>query len=126
MLGKSKCASFYSAGRQDRGGMESGKMDTSVKILEGGRILAAAQVFDDMTAMSLDRTPESEIATARYLMDNKEFYSEKVVRALMDSINILSPAFAWSLVQAKKHWFWWKILVIFSGLWCWDLPIMQL
>ncbi len=83
-------------------GMESGKLDTSVKIMEGGRILAAAQVFDDMTAMSLDRTPESEIAAARYLMDNKEFYSEKVVRALMDSINILSPGVCVELSTGEK------------------------
>lgn len=82
--------------------VESGKPDLSAKVMDGGRILAAAQIFDDMTAMRIDKTPDSEIAAARYLMDNKEFYSEKVVRALMDSINILSPGVCVELSTGEK------------------------
>ena len=83
-------------------GIEEGKLDTTVKWLEGGKILAVAQVFDDMTAMSLDKTPESEVATIRYLLDHSEFYSEKIVKALMNSINILSPGVCVELSTGEK------------------------
>lgn len=83
-------------------GVENGKMDATVKMMEGGRILSVAQVFDDMTAMSLEKTPESEVATMRYLLDNTEFYSEKVIRALMNSINILSPGVCVELSTGER------------------------
>lgn len=83
-------------------GVENGKMDATIKMMEGGRILSVAQVFDDMTAMSLDKTPESEVATIRYLLDNPQFYSEKVVRALINSINILSPGVCVELSTGER------------------------
>lgn len=83
-------------------GAEEGKIDASIKFKEGSKILAVAQVFDNMTAMSLDKTPESEVATIRYLLENKEFYSEEVVKALMNSINILSPGVCVELNTGEK------------------------
>lgn len=83
-------------------GVESGKLDTTVKWLEGGKILAVAQVYDDMTAMSLEKTPESEVATIRYLLDHTKFYSKNVVNALISSINILSPGVCVELSTGER------------------------
>lgn len=83
-------------------GAESGVADKAIKLKEGSKILAVAQVFDNRTAMSLDKVPESEVAVVRYLLDNKEFFSEKVVRALMNSINILTPGVCVELNTGEK------------------------
>ena len=83
-------------------GVESGKMDASVKMMEGGRILSVAQVFDDMTAMSLDKAPESEVATIRYLLEHPQYYSERVVKALIKSISILSPGVCVELSTGER------------------------
>ncbi len=83
-------------------GAECGEPDTSIKWKEGSKILAVAQVFDNMTAMSLDKAPESEVAAIRYLLDKKEFYAEDVVKALINSINILSPGVCIELNTGEK------------------------
>lgn len=81
---------------------ENGKPDTSIKLKEGSKILAVAQVFDNMTAMSLDKTPESEVSAIRYLLAGKEFYSTEVVNALINSINILNPGVCVELNTGEK------------------------
>ncbi len=81
---------------------ENGKPDTSIKLKEGSKILAVAQVFDNMTAMSLDKTPESEVSAIRYLLAGKEFYSTEAVNALINSINILNPGVCVELNTGEK------------------------
>ena len=83
-------------------GAENGKIDASIKLKEGSKILAVAQIYDNMTAMSLDKTPDSEVAAVRYLLEKKEFYSKEVVEALMNSINILSPGVCVELNTGEK------------------------
>lgn len=83
-------------------GVEDGRMDTSVKLMEGGKILAVAQFFDRMTAMNLEKPPESEVATIRFLLGHSEFFSQEVVNALMKSINILCPGVCVELNVGEK------------------------
>lgn len=83
-------------------GAHDGAIDAAIKFKEGAKILAVAQVFDNMTAMSLNETPESEVAAVRYLMDHEEFYSADVVKALLDSIRILSPGVCVELNTGEK------------------------
>lgn len=83
-------------------GAENGKTDAAIKLKEGSKILAVAQVFDNMTAMSLDKAPESEVSAIRYLLDRKEFYSRDVVNALINSINILNPGVCVELNTGEK------------------------
>ncbi len=59
------------------------------KWLVGTNILAVADKFDRMTAMSLNRKPKSEITTIRYLMEHPDFYQPAVVNALANSIHIM-------------------------------------
>ncbi|MDD6490869.1 MAG: phosphohydrolase [Firmicutes bacterium] len=83
-------------------GIEDGKIDPSVKLMEGGKILAVSQVFDKMTAMNMEQPPESEVAAIRYLLGHPEFFSKDVVNALMKSINILSPGVCVELNIGEK------------------------
>lgn len=55
------------------------------------QILRTAAVFDEMTAMNLAQEPMSDIAAIRILQDPVEEYDQKIVSALLDSINILEP-----------------------------------
>lgn len=71
--------------------LEEGKLDAAVKLMEGSMILAVAERFDSMTAISLDRAPESEVATLKFLLDNDGVYPKAAVEALIGSINILTP-----------------------------------
>lgn len=70
--------------------VEEGKMNSAIKLMEGSMILAVAEVFDNMTAMSLDRPPESEIAAIRYFLAHPDIFPKKTVAALINSVNILS------------------------------------
>lgn len=65
-------------------------------------ILYTACVYDKMTAMKLDKEPASEVETIRFLMDEDNGHSKKVVRALIDSINILIPGICVELTDGKK------------------------
>lgn len=82
--------------------VETGVLDGNVKIMEGGRILAVAEVFDNMTAMRPDGTPESEVTTTKYLLSKSEFFEKRVTMALVDSINILVPGVCVELSSGAK------------------------
>ena len=68
---------------------ENGRLDSSTRWMKGSQVLAVAQVFDNMTAMSLERAPESEVTALKHLLGLERVYSPEVVQALMDSIMIL-------------------------------------
>lgn len=57
----------------------------------GAEILKVANCFDNMTAMKFGDEPLSEIAAIRYLLEMEDQFDRKIVDALLDSINILSP-----------------------------------
>lgn len=70
------------------GRAENGSVDRS-KWLTGTSILTVADKFDRMTAMSLSKKPNSEIAAIRYMIDHPESYPENAVSALAQSIQIM-------------------------------------
>ena len=80
------------------GGMPEG----GVKIMPGGRILAVADIFDNMTAMNLDKEPESEVATVKFLLSHADILDKTVIMALVDSINILVPGVCVELSTGSK------------------------
>lgn len=71
--------------------LEEGRLDASVKLMEGSMLLAIAERFDNMTAISLDSSPESEVATIKFLLEKDGVYPKAAVDALINSINILVP-----------------------------------
>ena len=70
--------------------------------IEEVEILKVAAVYDDMTAMKYGEEPLSEITALRYLMDEKNGYEQKVVQALVDSINILQPGVCVELTNGDR------------------------
>lgn len=83
-------------------GCDLGAMDSSIKLMDGGKINAVATVYDDMTAMKVGAVPESEVATIRYLYSKPDFFDRKIVNALVDSINILVPGVCVELNTGSK------------------------
>lgn len=75
---------------------------TEDKISIGAKILLVADTFDTMTAMRYGQPPASEVLAIKYLMDHPEYYDQDVVRALIDSINILSPGVSVELNNGDK------------------------
>ena len=82
--------------------LEKGKPSENAKMVIGARILSVAETFDTMTAVQLDKNPESEVAAFKYLLDNSDFFDEKVVDALCNSINILNPGVSVELNTGDK------------------------
>lgn len=68
----------------------------------GAEILKVAYCFDNMTAMKFGEEPLSEIAAVRYLLENLDEFDKKVVDALLDSINILSPGVCVEFTNGDK------------------------
>ncbi len=81
---------------------ESGAVDTRIKMMEGGKILAVASVFDDMTAMHDGGTPESEVVAVKYLLSKPDAFDKETIMALQDSINILVPGVCVELNTGAK------------------------
>lgn len=73
-----------------------------MKLVDGAKVLVVAETFDTMTAMQLEKEPESEVATIKHLLDNPDVYDPKVVSALIASINILTPGVSVELNTGAK------------------------
>lgn len=80
---------------------ESGQA-SGMKPVTGARILAVADFYDAMTAMQLEGAPRSEVEAVRFLMERPEIFEPQVVRALVDSINILVPGISVELTTGEK------------------------
>lgn len=76
--------------------------DGKVRMGKGAKVLLVADTYDKMTAMRLDRSPESEVTTIKYLLDNPELFDPDVVDALIHSINILVPGVSVELNTKEK------------------------
>ncbi len=89
-------------GEKIREGIDSGIVDPSVKLMIGGKILAVASTFDDMTAMNEDRAPESEVATIKFMLERPGIFDKNIVMSLVDSINVLVPGVCVELNTGSK------------------------
>lgn len=56
----------------------------------GAKILVVADTFERLTAMQYGREPESEVKAVKYLQKHPEVFNPEVVKALIDSINVLN------------------------------------
>lgn len=75
---------------------------SSAKKVKGAKVLVVAETFDTMTAMQVEKAPESEVAALKHLLDNPEVYDSDVVKALIRSINILAPGVSVELNTGEK------------------------
>lgn len=72
------------------------------KMLQGAKILLVANLYDEMTAMSLNGESESEVRAIQELLEHPEIYDEGIVQALIDSINIIFPGMSVELNTGEK------------------------
>ncbi len=82
--------------------LESGEDISSMKMVKGAKVLAVAETFDTMTAMQVEKAPDSEVAAIKHLLENPQVYDSDVVRALIRSINILAPGVSVELNTGEK------------------------
>ncbi len=61
----------------------------NVRWKDGTHILHTASMFDQMTSMSPDREPVSEICAIRFLQEHKPYYPAKYVTVLTQCIHVL-------------------------------------
>lgn len=72
------------------------------KIVTSAKVLMVAEFFDRMTAMRLEGEPASEVTAIKILLENPEVFDERVVDALIQSINILNPGTCIELNTGEK------------------------
>lgn len=82
--------------------LETGEDISAMKMVNGAKVLAVAEAFDTMTAMQIEREPESEVAALKHLLDNRQVYDSKIVSGLIRSINILYPGVSVELNTGDK------------------------
>lgn len=75
---------------------------SSIRLVNGARILAVAETYDSMTAMKMDQEPFSEVEALKYLLDHPKVFHDKVVDALIKSVNILVPGVSVELNTGEK------------------------
>jgi HD-GYP domain-containing protein (c-di-GMP phosphodiesterase class II) len=81
---------------------KDGKDIHNKKLVTGAKVMIVAEVFDTMTAMNNFREPSSEVAALRYLMENPVIFDQKVVNALIKSVNFLSAGCCIELSNGEK------------------------
>lgn len=72
------------------------------KLVIGARILAVANRYDELTAMSLGGETKSEVAAIQELLEHPDIYDPQVVDALIRSVNILFPGVSVELNTGEK------------------------
>ena len=72
------------------------------KMLEGSNVLLVANRYDEITAMTLQGTAQSEVKAAQELLEHPEVYDPETVQALLRSINILPPGASVELSTGEK------------------------
>ena len=73
-----------------------------LKMSVAGKVLVVAGIFDKETSVRLDDPPVSEVAVIRTMMERSDVFDPKVVNALVESINILTPGVSVELSTGEK------------------------
>lgn len=79
-----------------------GKIDENMKLLMPAKILMVANRYDELTAMDLQGNSKSEVKALQEFLDYPALYDEKVVDALVSSINILFAGVSVELNTGEK------------------------
>lgn len=82
--------------------MKTGDDISSIRLVNGARVLAVAETYDRMTAMKMDEEPASEVEALKFLLANPGIYHSRVVEALIQSVNILVPGVSVELNTGEK------------------------
>lgn len=79
-----------------------GKEIESHKMFTAAKVLVVAGFFDKETAVRVDTSPVSEVAVIRKMMEREDVFDPKVVKGLIDSLNILMPGVSVELNTGEK------------------------
>lgn len=71
-------------------------------LLLGTKLLKIADMFDTLTAMRVYKDPVSEFSAIKFLLRDANTYDEKIVQALIESINILPAGCCVELTNGEK------------------------
>ncbi|MCH5258954.1 MAG: HD domain-containing protein [Lachnospiraceae bacterium] len=82
--------------------IETGEDISAMKMVNGAKVLAVAEAFDTMTAMQVEKEPESEVAALKHLLENTKVYDSNIVTGLIRSVNILYPGVSVELNTGEK------------------------
>lgn len=83
-------------------GIGGGYAGREKKLYLGTRIIVVADAYDSMTAMKMDETPMSEVQALRILQEEDDYYEQKTVKGLMESIHIMPPGACVELENGEK------------------------
>ena len=72
------------------------------KMMAGSNVLLVANRYDEITAMTLQGTAQSEVKAIQEFVEHPEVYDPETVRALLRSINILPPGASVELSTGEK------------------------
>lgn len=81
---------------------KKGAVQPNIKVVDNAKVLMVAEIFDTMTAINAEGEPQSEVAVVRLLQKHPEIFDPKVVKALVDSINLLSEGCSVELSNGEK------------------------
>ncbi len=73
-----------------------------MKLYTAAKVLVVAGYYDKETSVRLEDSPTSEVAVIREMMKRSDVFDPKVVRGLIDSINILTPGVSVELNTGEK------------------------
>ncbi len=74
----------------------------TMKMFTAAKVLVVAGYFDRQTSVRLEDQPTSEIVVIREMMKRSDVFDPKVVKGLIDSINILNPGLSVELNSGEK------------------------
>ena len=85
-----------------RNDFANGKIDDQAKFVLGAKVLLVANRYDELTAMNLQGKSESEVLAIQEFRQYPKLYDEKVVDALIESVNILFSGVSVELNTGEK------------------------
>lgn len=78
------------------------EIDRNSKIVTGARVLTVAEEYDRMTAINSAGEPQSELAQIKIMMNNPEYFDPAAVKALIESVNLLTEGVCVELSTGEK------------------------
>ncbi len=72
------------------------------KMVDGAKALVVAEIYDRLTAISLDDEPVSELSVLKLMMANQQYFDPVAVKALVDSINFLAEGVCVELSNGER------------------------
>lgn len=88
--------------RAERSSEMTEQNESEQKLLLGTKIIKIADMFDTLTAMRVYKEPMSEFSAIKFFNEREDQYDEKLVVALIESINILPVGACVELTNGEK------------------------